>query len=115
MEQFSTFLQGFEKRELAEFLPAPKVSPEQVGGTRRFSPALFIFWMRESIELFRFDVPCFTGPRLCLVGLVGRQWRMLSTGSAKESWFLEYPEGEQNSKPETLWIFFFALGNTWDS
>lgn len=35
---------------------------------------------------------------------------MLSTGSAKESWFLEYPEGEQNSKPETLWIFFLHLG-----
>ena len=61
--------------------------------------------MRESIELFRFDVTCFTGPGLCLVGLVGlvgRQWRMLSTGSAKESWFLKYPEGEPNSKPETL-------------
>ena len=36
--------------------------------------------------------------------------RMLSTGSAKESWFLEYPEGEQNSKPETLCFFF----GTWE-
>ena len=35
---------------------------------------------------------------------------MLSIGSAKESWFFEYPEGEPNSKPQTLWNLFWHLG-----
>ena len=46
-------LQGFEKRELAELLPAPKVSPEQVGVRE---------WLPKTCHVD----PCFERLELCL-------------------------------------------------